>query len=181
MKIYTKTGDDGTTGLIGGGRTHKASPRIAAIGDVDELNAALGFVRSAGVGELDALMETVQCWLFDLGAELASPTQHARQHRAIGANQIAELERSIDSQTDALEPLQHFILPGGAEASARIHLARAVCRRAERSILELNAQEPVSDEALAFINRLSDWLFVASRTVNAAAGVKDVRWRSTGD
>ncbi|MFI5386730.1 MAG: cob(I)yrinic acid a,c-diamide adenosyltransferase [Fimbriimonadales bacterium] len=184
MKIYTRTGDSGTTGLIGGARIEKNSLRIAAIGDVDELNAAVGISRTPeadGSSELDSELEAIQNWLFDLGAELASPTEHARQYRAIGSSQVALLEASIDRQTAQLEPLQSFILLGGSEFAARLHLARCVCRRAERSILELNAQTAVGDEALAFINRLSDWLFTAARTANRLAGVQDVKWHRTGD
>ena len=181
MKIYTKTGDDGTTGLIGGGRIAKNSLRMTAIGDVDELNAAIGVARAAGAGELDAQLALVQNLLFDLGAELASPTEHARQYRAISERHIEMLEQSIDEQTAGLEPLKEFILPGGTECAARIHLARCMCRRAERSILELDAQETVSEEAKTFMNRLSDWLFTAARTANHAAGVQDVKWRRTGE
>ncbi len=181
MKIYTKTGDSGTTGLIGGARIEKNSLRMAAIGDVDELNALIGHARAAGAGELDADLQAIQSWLFDLGAELASPLPHERQHRAIFGSQTEKLEQSIDRQTAQLEPLMHFILPGGSETAARIHVARCVCRRAERSILELNAHEGVGEEALAFMNRLSDWLFVAARTANRLAGVQDVKWQPTGE
>jgi cob(I)alamin adenosyltransferase len=180
MKIYTRTGDSGTTGLVGGTRVEKRSLRIIAIGDVDELNASIGLARTQG-GPLDTELEAIQNWLFDLGGELASPHQHARQHRGIGPKQTRDLEESIDRQTAELEPLQHFILPGGCELAARLHLARGICRRAERSILELNEHEPVGDEAKAFVNRLSDWLFVAARTANRLAGVQDVKWRHTGD
>jgi cob(I)alamin adenosyltransferase len=181
MKIYTKTGDSGTTGLIGGARIDKNSLRIASIGDVDELNAAIGWTRIGSSGTLDEELELIQNSLFDLGAELASPIEHPRQYRALNQTQTTILETSIDRQTADLEPLMHFILPGGSEFAARLHLARGVCRRAERSILELNAHEPVSHEALAFMNRLSDWLFVAARTANRLADVQDVKWRRTGE
>lgn len=181
MKIYTRTGDTGTTGLIGGDRIAKNSLRINAIGDVDELNACIGVARTGHPSQLDAELEAIQNWLFDLGAELASPTEHARKYRAISATQIARLEESIDRQTDALEPLTAFILPGGSPLGAALHLARCVCRRAERSILELHAQDSVDQEALAFINRLSDWLFVAARTANRLDGVMDVKWQRIGD
>jgi cob(I)alamin adenosyltransferase len=181
MKIYTKTGDSGTTGLIGGTRINKNSLRIACIGDVDELNAAIGWSRIEATATLDDELEHIQNWLFDLGAELASPIEHARQYRALSESQIGRLEASIDRQSAELEPLMHFILPGGSELAARIHLARSICRRAERSILELNAHEPVSQEALVFMNRLSDWLFVAARTANQLADVQDVKWRRTGE
>lgn len=183
MKIYTKTGDSGTTGLIGGGRIAKNSLRMAAIGDVDELNAAIGLARTTEpcFPVLDRELELIQNWLFDLGAELASPTDHPRKHRAIGSVQVDNLEESIDRQTSELDPLRHFILPGGGELASRLHLARCICRRAERAILELNAHEPVGAEALIFVNRLSDWLFTAARTANRLAGVMDVRWERTGD
>lgn len=181
MKIYTRTGDDGTTGLIGGARIPKNSLRISAIGAVDEVNAAIGWVRAAQPAELDSELELFQNWLFDLGAELASPTEHRLQHRALTPAKVEKIERSIDRQTAELEPLKNFILPGGSETASRIHIARGACRQAERSILELNEHEPVSAEALAFINRLSDWLFVAARTANRLAGVQDVKWSSTED
>ncbi len=184
MKIYTKSGDNGTTGLIGGGRIAKNSVRMAAIGDVDELNAAIGLARGREhslPAEFESELELIQNWLFDLGAELASPAEHRLQYRAIGPKQIKTLEDSIDNQSDHLEALRNFILPGGSEPAGRLHFARCVCRRAERSILELNEQEPVGTEALIFINRLSDWLFTAARTANSLAGVQDVKWRHTGD
>ncbi|HVT14109.1 MAG TPA: cob(I)yrinic acid a,c-diamide adenosyltransferase [Fimbriimonadaceae bacterium] len=181
MKIYTRTGDSGTTGLIGGARIAKNSLRMTAIGDVDELNAAIGMARSHGAGSLDAELATIQNWLFDLGAELASPTEHARQYKAISEAQTARLEESIDRQTEALEPLREFILPGGSSLGAALHLARCICRRAERSILELNAHEPLDRDSLVFVNRLSDWLFVAARTANRLDGVMDVKWQRIGD
>ena len=183
MKIYTRTGDSGMTGLIGGGRIEKNSLRMSAIGDVDELNAAVGLARTESLDrpEIDSELEMIQNWLFDLGAELASPVEHARQYRSISVKTIEKLEQSIDGQTAQLEPLQNFILPGGSPLAARLHLARCVCRRTERSILELNEHEGVGEEALAFMNRLSDWLFVAARTANRLSGVQDVKWRHTGD
>ncbi len=181
MKIYTRTGDSGTTGLIGGERIAKNSLRMTAIGDVDELNAAIGVARSHGAGTLDLELAMVQNWLFDLGAELASPTEHARQYKALSDVQVARLEESIDRQTSELEPLREFILPGGSLVGAALHLARCICRRAERSILELNAHQAVDADSLAFVNRLSDWLFVAARTANRLDGVMDVKWQRIGD
>jgi cob(I)alamin adenosyltransferase len=183
LKIYTRTGDSGTTGLIGGGRVVKNSPTMEAIGDVDELNAAIGFARCSAVADaqLDSELAMIQNLLFDMGAELASPPGHARTYRAISQQQVASLEDSIDAQTQDLEPLRAFILPGGSELAARLHLARCVCRRAERSILELNDHDSLSPEVLAFINRLSDWLFTAARTANRRDGVQDVEWRRIGD
>ncbi len=171
MRIYTRAGDDGTTGLLGGDRTLKNSLRIAAIGDVDELNAALGLV--AGNEELQRL----QCWLFDLGAELASPVDGQFDTPKITDRHVAWLEAAIDRHMDALPPLKAFILPGGSPAGAALHHARTVCRRAERAILALHEAEPVRENARAFINRLSDYLFAAARSANAAAGVPDVEWR----
>ncbi len=180
MKIYTKTGDKGMTGLIGGSRVEKISPRIAAIGDIDELNAALGVVRTSLADKvLDGELEKVQNWLFDLGAEVASPVR--MQHRAIGDKQSEFLENSMDRQTEQLPPLANFILPGGCPAAAHLHAARAICRRAERQVLALDVNEFVSDEAKVFLNRLSDWLFVAARTANAVEGVQDVKWAGTGE
>ncbi len=176
MRIYTKTGDQGQTGLIGGSRVDKSDPRIAAIGDVDELNAAIGLCRTLEAPEaLDPILADVQNTLFDLGAELASPHKHARMHRQISHVQVEELERSIDLQTAALPPLQHFILPGGCELGARLHFARCVCRRAERTVCQVSE---VSDAARIYLNRLSDWLFTAARTANLWQNVPDVIWQN---
>jgi cob(I)alamin adenosyltransferase len=181
MNIYTRTGDDGTTGLIGGERVRKDCLRMRAIGEVDELNAAIGLARLAlpafNDSGLGSELAEMQNRLFDLGGELASPNEHARQHRAISLEMARLLEASMDRQAAELEPLREFILPGGSEFAARLHLARCICRRAERSIIELDAQEQVGDEAKIFINRLSDWLFTAARTANRLAGVQDVKWR----
>ncbi len=171
MRIYTKSGDAGSTGLLGGDRIAKSSLRIAAIGDVDELNAALGLVPGAGDD-----LHRLQCWLFDLGAELAAPPGGKFEAPSVGTLHIEWLEAEIDRQMDALPPLRAFILPGGSPAGAALHWARVVCRRAERSILQLHAAEPVREEARAFVNRLSDYLFSAARTANADAGVTDVEW-----
>jgi len=152
-----------------------------AIGDIEERNATIGSAREdLAPDELDAELSMIQNWLFDLGAELASP-EGPRQYRAIGQLQTVVLEASIDRQTEQLEPLRSFILPGGSDLGARLHVARCVCRRAERSILELNAQESVGTDSLTFINRLSDWLFVAARTANRLMGVEDVKWQRIGD
>lgn len=177
MKIYTKTGDRGQTGLIGGAKVSKTDTRIAAIGDVDELNACLGLCRAIAPEDMQEIFAKLQNWLFDLGAELASPDEHARQHRALTAQHVEYLESSIDEQTTRLSPLENFILPGGIELAARIHLARCVCRRAERTVLEVNN---VSGEAKIFLNRLSDWLFTAARTANHSANVSDVVWEKSG-
>ncbi len=176
VKIYTKSGDEGETGLLGGSRVGKTELRIVAIGEVDELNAAIGLARTVCK---DPLLELIQCWLFDLGAELACPVGGKFEVHGPGAKQITELEASMDEMATELAPLKQFILPGGTEAGARLHLARSICRRTERAVLALNQIEPVSGEARVFLNRLSDWLFLAARTENAHGGVLDVTWRKT--
>lgn len=179
MKVYTRTGDDGETGLLGGDRIEKTSRRITAIGEVDELNAALGLARAEGAEALDQTLATVQNLLFDLGAELACPPGGKFALENIQEAHVAHLESSIDTLTAALPPLKNFILPGGTRLGACLHLARAVCRRAERAILLLHEFEPVRAPSLHFMNRLSDWLFVAARTANASENVPDVPWRKT--
>lgn len=171
MKIYTKAGDAGETGLLGGDRVAKNSLRITAIGEVDELNAALGL---AGGGD-DFVR--LQCWLFDLGAELAAPPGSKFDTPSLGPAHVSWLEAAIDRHMAALPPLKAFVLPGGSPAAAALHLARTVCRRAERAILTLHEVEPVRENARVFVNRLSDYLFAAARTANAAAGIPDVEWR----
>jgi cob(I)alamin adenosyltransferase len=189
MKIYTKTGDRGDTGLFGGPRVSKDAPRIEAYGTVDELNSVLGVVRTeldAGelpvFCELDILIERIQNELFSLGAQLATPNPSAHQTALIGPAQIAALETAIDRYEANLEPLKQFILPGGAPAAAQLHLARTVCRRAERRLVTLAAgsPEPIAEELLAYLNRLSDLLFVLAREVNRAAGQPDVPWQKPG-
>lgn len=173
MKIYTKTGDGGDTGLVGGRRVGKHSQRIVAIGEVDELNACLGWAAVEGFLEEELLR--VQCWLFDIGAELAGAAEG--RFISVSKPQIEYLESSIDAQSDQLPPLREFILPGGSESSARLHLARSVCRRAERAVLALNRIEPVREDVRVFLNRLSDWLFVCARTANSSAGVEERKWK----
>lgn len=178
MKLYTKTGDDGTTGLYGGSRTAKTSSRIQAIGDLDELNASIGVVRLHSQGDpLDPLLSKIQCWLFDIGAELATPPGGKFVVATLTVAHAERLEQSIDEQSERLPPLKAFILPGGSELSAYLHLSRSVCRRAERTVLGLNDQEPVRLEIRLFLNRLSDWLFVAARTANSLRHVNDIEWR----
>ena len=180
MKIYTKTGDAGQTGLLGGGRIAKNSRRITAIGEVDELNAAIGLVRVAGK-TMDGDLHRIQCWLFDLGAELAAPNGSKFDADSIGAKPIEWLEQAIDRLMGDLPPLRAFILPGGASEGAALHFARVVCRRAERSILELHEIEPVRENARMFLNRLSDYLFAAARFANHAAGAPDIEWHRHED
>lgn len=180
MKIYTKTGDRGETGLFGGPRVAKNHPRVEAYGDVDELNAVLGVVRSEGVGQtVDELLAAIQNGLFELGAELASPQPDRTGTRRITAAEIAVLEAAIDFHEVGLPPLKNFILPGGARPAALLHLARTVCRRAERRVVALADNEPISAEIIIYLNRLSDLLFVLARYVNRAAGQSDVEWQQS--
>ncbi|MCB2088298.1 MAG: cob(I)yrinic acid a,c-diamide adenosyltransferase, partial [Sphingomonadaceae bacterium] len=183
-KIYTRTGDDGTSGLVDGSRRPKGDARFAAIGAVDEANCALGLLATAldGSPHRDAVIR-LQNDLFDLGADLATPlgevggddfTPSDMVLRVVPA-QVEWVENSLDALNDALEPLTSFILPGGSEAAARAHIARASVRRAERDMAILAAAEPVNPAALALINRLSDWLFVLARVLNGN-GAHDVKW-----
>lgn len=177
MKIYTKTGDEGETGLFGGARVSKASARVATYGDVDELNSALGIARLHPIDEArDALLSKTQSELFDVGAELA-----ARPGKDIGIPRVSDveiehLERAIDQAELELAPLASFILPGGSPGAAHLHLARTICRRAERAVVALAADEAVRPEIIRYLNRLSDLLFVLARLANARAGVADVPW-----
>lgn len=170
MKIYTKTGDAGTTGLVGGSRVSKSDAVIQAIGDVDELNAVVGVARTYSK-ELDEELAHIQNWLFDLGAELATPSESRFDNQMLGVAQVGFLENGIDGMTELLPPLRNFILPGGTPLGAHLHLARTVCRRAERSVIALNLER---HEPVIFLNRLSDWLFTAARYANRATG--DVTW-----
>jgi len=181
-KIYTRTGDDGTTGLVDGSRQPKSSPRMAAIGDVDEANSAIGLAAAAfGEGREAEALFRIQNDLFDLGADLATPAGESEDFAPsdmvlrVVAAQVAWLESAIDDATAQLEPLTSFILPGGSENAARLHLARAIVRRAERAVVALADSEPVNPQALAYINRLSDYLFVAARLANEQ-GRADVKW-----
>jgi cob(I)alamin adenosyltransferase len=176
VKIYTKTGDDGTTGLLGGTRVAKTAIRIQAIGDVDELNASLALSWSAYPKDI---IRWIQNCLFDLGAELASLPEGRIQSRTLTHEHAQKLEESMDAMAANLPPLRNFILPGGSEASARLHISRAVCRRAERSVLSLHAVEPQRDELLVFLNRLSDWLFLAARDANASQDLPDIAWQQS--
>jgi cob(I)alamin adenosyltransferase len=177
-RIYTRTGDDGTTALGSGERRPKYDLRIAAYGTVDETNAAIGVARLhlADSGELDTMLAKIQNDLFDLGADLSVPQREGRAERLrVVAGQVERLERDIDSLNGKLAPLTSFVLPGGTPGAAYLHLARTICRRAERMIVELAARpdEPVSEAAISYLNRLSDFLFVASRAAN---GSGDVLW-----
>lgn len=182
MKIYTKTGDAGETGLLGGGRVPKDAPRIEAIGAVDELNAAIGVARCHGHGGIADELAEIQARLFDLGSELAAPDPESAAGLSLisGEDHVA-LEEGMDRMTARLEPLRNFILPGGGPLAAHLHMARSVCRRAERRLLSLARVEPVRPEIQVYLNRLGDWLFTAARTANADAGVVDVKWSRKGD
>ena len=177
-KIYTRTGDDGTTGLVDGSRCVKHSARIEAIGAVDEANSVLGFAGAVLDGEARADVVRIQNDLFDLGADLATPGEDFAPGEVVLRIVIAQsqwLEQRIDAFNEALLPLSSFVLPGGSEAAARVHLARASVRRAERAMTALAAHEPVNPAALAYINRLSDYLFQLARLSNDA-GRSDVTW-----
>jgi cob(I)alamin adenosyltransferase len=175
-KIYTRTGDRGTAGLVDGSRVSKASLRMAAIGDVDEANATIGAAIAAlGSDPLGKRLRQVQNELFDLGADVATPGEVEGALRIVGS-QVERLEREIDAMNDGLDPLTSFILPGGSPEVAALHLARTVVRRAERSAVRLADGEQVNADALAYLNRLSDLLFVAARFVAAKQG-GDVLWQ----
>ena len=182
MKIYTKTGDAGETSLFAGGRVSKTHRRIEAIGAIDELNAALGLARAANPGaRTQAWLKTAQTQLFHLGSDLATPLD-AKADWVIRAQpaQTKWLEETMDEMTAQLPPLKHFILPGGSMAAAQLHLARAICRRAERAVVSLKESDAVNPEAAAYINRLSDWLFTLARCENMAAGVDETKWTPRG-
>ena len=182
MKIYTRTGDDGTTGLFGGPRVAKDDLRIAAYGTIDELNAFLGLCRVNGLPrELDDEVFRIQHELFSLGAELASPDAQSSGTALLEEWSVSRLERRIDQFERDLAPLKTFILPGGCAASAALHAARCVCRRAERELVSLAKSAPVRATLLKYVNRVSDLLFVFARAANAAQGVPDIPWsRSAG-
>ena len=185
--IYTRTGDAGETGLGDGSRRPKSDARVAAMGDVDEANCAIGLARlatrgreDAALAAIDATLALAQNDLFDLGADLCLPQPASEAPRGalrIAPSQVEALERAIDALNDRLQPLRSFVLPGGSEAAAALHNARAVCRRAERSVVALAAieGEAVGEPVLAYVNRLSDYLFVAARAANAF-GADDILW-----
>ncbi len=179
MKIYTKTGDDGSTGLFGGARVRKSDPRLDCYGTLDELNAALGLAASNCMPEeLIDPIRAVQNDLFVLGAHLATVAQsrHAAQLPPLDEAMASRLEMQIDSAECRLEPLRQFIIPGGVESAARLHLARTICRRAERLIVAFAEDRPVDQLILTYLNRLSDWLFVQARLCNRLAEVADIPW-----
>ncbi len=180
-KIYTRTGDAGQTALFGGGRVSKADPRVAAYGDVDELNAALGAVVACEPVELEReLLQGIQRDLFAIGGRLASPNPEkvgkALEKAHVTPERIAALEAAIDQADAQLKPLSAFVLPGGTLKAALFHVARTVCRRAERAVVELAQQQKVPPEILAYLNRLSDLLFTLARLANARAGAPERTW-----
>jgi cob(I)alamin adenosyltransferase len=179
VKIYTRSGDAGETGLFDGTRVPKSNPRVAAYGDVDELNAWLGMVRAAGVDHgLGEMLDRLQRDLFGVGARLADPAHRIAQRvtkATVTADDVQRLESWIDSLEDELPPLRRFILAGGSPAGAALHVARTICRRAERAIVGLGP-DAVEPELLIYVNRLSDLLFVMARAANHRAGSPELEW-----
>jgi cob(I)alamin adenosyltransferase len=172
-KITTRTGDAGETGLGDGSRVSKDSPRVQALGDVDELNSAVGLLLAEDVPQaLRKELSLVQHDLLDLGGELSIPG-----HALLKPSRVEALEAALEAWNAGLEPLKEFILPGGTRAAAAAHLARTICRRAERSVVALGREDKVGDSARRYLNRLSDLLFVAGRMLNRHAGQNDVQWR----
>ncbi|HYD33903.1 MAG TPA: cob(I)yrinic acid a,c-diamide adenosyltransferase [Methylophilaceae bacterium] len=173
-RIYTRTGDDGTTGLGDGTRINKDSLRVEAMGDVDELNALIGVLLTEPLSQtIHETLLRVQHDLFDLGGEICIPG-----HVMVKAGRVEALENVLDELNDQLAPLKEFILPGGTRAAAYCHLARTVCRRAERQLIRLNRQEAVTDISIQYLNRLSDLLFVMCRVINKDVGTPDVLWQN---
>lgn len=180
-KIYTKTGDDGHTGLFGGGRVEKDHVRVEAYGDVDELNAVIGAARAVDMmPRVDEILAPIQRDLFSIGALLATP--HPEKHKEqlekarLSDKRIAQLEQAIDDCEEELEPLKAFILPGGTAKASALHVARTVCRRAERSVITLQRTDAVPQVIVVYLNRLSDLLFVLARVANRRAGAGEVTW-----
>lgn len=180
VKLYTRHGDDGTTGLFGGQRVAKDALRVEAFGTVDELNSALGLAAAAcRHEELSRIISIVQPQLFDIGANLCTPLEANRQHiPAVTDEHVSALEAAIDAMCAPLEPMRTFILPGGSELAARLHVSRCVCRRAERIIVTLARQETIDALIVPYMNRLSDLLFAMARRANQLEGVEDVPWSS---
>jgi cob(I)alamin adenosyltransferase len=178
MKIYTKTGDDGTTSLFSGGRVRKDHLRVEAYGTVDELNSHLGMARALQAqSAVDGLLEQVQNQLFHLGADLATPLDaKADWVVRMTAEPIAWLEHGIDEMDQTLTPLKNFILPGGSPAAAQLHIARTVCRRAERLTVQLAEHTALGEFVVPYLNRLSDWLFTVARYENHLAGIAESQW-----
>ena len=184
-RIYTRTGDDGTTGLVGGKRVSKDSPRLCACGTVDELNSSIGSARAFNAEEnspasrrIEKVLARIQHELFDLGAELAAPPGDIRQGTPrVGRKEITALERLMDDLNAELGPLKEFVLPGGNRTAAALHQARTICRRAERLCVRLAGVEKIGEFVVPYLNRLSDALFVLARWANRARGVKETCWQ----
>jgi len=173
-RIYTRTGDNGTTALADGRRIAKTEPRIEAIGAVDELNSLIGLVNSESLpGDIANLLSRIQHQLFNLGGELASP-----DHPLITATHVQQLENNLDELNAVLPPLKEFVLPGGCPAASFCHLARTICRRAERRVISLSHHETIRPDLTSYLNRLSDLLFVIARTLNRAANHDEILWNS---
>ena len=177
-KIYTKTGDDGTTGLFGGERVRKDSARIDAYGTVDELNSAVGMAASVAPQDLRDVLRYLQISLFVLGADLATPLEQKITYSIprIEESDVKKLEALIDDHTSQLAPLKSFILPGGTICAANLHLARTICRRAERLLVTLRDEQEIGESDIVFLNRLSDLLFTLARRANQLEGIEDVEW-----
>ncbi|NNE71761.1 MAG: cob(I)yrinic acid a,c-diamide adenosyltransferase [Rhodothermales bacterium] len=177
MKVYTKTGDDGTTGLFGGDRVRKDHARIEAYGTVDEANSFVGMARSAGPDDrLTPLLERIQGEMFVVGADLATPVSAKPVVPRVTPEIVERLERDIDSLEEDLSPLKTFILPGGTPRATALHAARTICRRAERSVIAAMEEEVIDPNVGIYLNRLSDFLFVAARWANHIEGVEDTPW-----
>ena len=178
MKIYTKTGDDGSTGLFGGQRVSKSNLRVDVYGTIDELNSVIGIVIANDPREkMIETLESICSKLFVAGSDIATPIENAKVSiQRISEDDITSLEKLIDEYTSVLPELKHFILPGGSKTSAYLHLARTVCRRAERLAVELSLSENIGDFIIRYLNRLSDFLFTASRYANYLEGVEDKQW-----
>jgi cob(I)alamin adenosyltransferase len=181
MKLYTRTGDDGTTGLYGGQRVEKDSLRVSAYGDIDELNSHLGLARACSLHpQITGMLTELQERLFEAGADLATP--HDKNAKAdkverFSESRVAEAEKMIDDACETLPAMKYFILPGGSELSARLHVARTVCRRAERAVLTLSRHETVNPNILIYLNRVSDLLFALARRANQFEETEDIPWR----
>lgn len=176
MKIYTRTGDEGLTSLFGGDRVAKNDPRIEGYGTVDELNSFLGVARAAWPdGPIDGELHRIQMDLFDIGAHLAAP--RGSRVDSVSSERAPQLEGAIDAMESELPPLKNFILPGGSPAAAQLHVCRTVCRRAERLVVALGFEDEPTHRAIVYLNRLSDYLFVAARFANLKHGVEDVVWK----
>jgi cob(I)alamin adenosyltransferase len=181
LKIYTKTGDGGDTGLFGGGRVPKDHPRVTAYGEIDELNALIGLARAAEtMPRIDEVLAPIQRDLFSLGALLATPDLEKMKEQLAKARlsdaRIGQLEQAIDNGDSELEPLKAFILPGGTPKAAALHVARTVCRRAERAVISLQRETEVPQIVIVYLNRLSDLLFVLARVANKRSGAGEVTW-----